>query len=75
MKFKSEYYSKINSFRILLRDINSLNHITHSIRVISHIMKNESYELCFLAGSFINQITTGKKVQLSGHWLECLGVP
>ncbi len=28
---------------------------------ISHILKNENYELCFLAGSFVNQITTGKK--------------
>jgi hypothetical protein len=37
---------------------------------ISHIFKNENYELCFLAGSFIDQITTGKKVQLSGRLLE-----
>ncbi len=28
---------------------------------ISHILKNEYYELCFLAGSFIDQITTKKK--------------
>jgi hypothetical protein len=28
---------------------------------ISHILKNENYELCFLAGSFVNQITTRKK--------------
>ncbi len=28
---------------------------------ISHILKNENYELCFLAGSFVNQITTGKR--------------
>ena len=42
---------------------------------ISHILKNENYELCFLAGSFVDQITTGKKVQLFGRWLECLGVP
>jgi hypothetical protein len=27
---------------------------------ISHILKNENYELCFLAGFFVNQITTGK---------------
>jgi hypothetical protein len=27
---------------------------------ISHILKNENYELCFLAGSFVNQITTKK---------------
>jgi hypothetical protein len=37
---------------------------------ISHILKNENYELCFLAGSFVDQTTTGKKVQLSGRWLE-----
>ncbi len=29
----------------------------------------------FLAGSFVNLITTRKKVQSSGHHLECLGVP
>ncbi len=28
-----------------------------------------------MAGSFVDQITTGKKVQSSGRWLECLGVP
>jgi hypothetical protein len=28
---------------------------------ISHILKNENYELCFLAGSFVHQITTKKK--------------
>jgi hypothetical protein len=27
---------------------------------ISHILKNENYELCFLAGSFVDQITTEK---------------
>ncbi len=37
---------------------------------ISHILKNETNELCFLAGFFVNQITTGKKVQLSGCRLE-----
>ncbi len=26
---------------------------------------------CF--GWLLDQITTGKKVQLSGHWLQCLG--
>jgi hypothetical protein len=25
-----------------------------------HILKNENYELCFLANFFVNQITTGK---------------
>jgi hypothetical protein len=28
---------------------------------ISHILKNENYELCFLEGTFVDQITTGKK--------------
>ncbi len=42
---------------------------------ISHILKNENYELCFLADSFVDQIMTGKKVQSSGRRLECLGVP
>jgi hypothetical protein len=27
---------------------------------IFHILKNENYELCFLAGFFIDKITTGK---------------
>jgi hypothetical protein len=27
---------------------------------ISHILKNEYYEQCFLAGFFVDQITTGK---------------
>ena len=26
-----------------------------------HILKNENYELCFLVGSFVDQITTKKK--------------
>ncbi len=43
---------------------------------ISHMLKNENYELCFLARFFANQTTTGKnynrkkKVQSSGRWLE-----
>ncbi len=28
---------------------------------ISHILKSENYELCFSAGSFVDQITTRKK--------------
>ncbi len=27
---------------------------------IVHILKNENYELCFLANFFVDQITTGK---------------
>jgi hypothetical protein len=40
---------------------------------ISHILKNENYELCFLVGSFVNQkfdYDPKKKVQSSGCWLE-----
>ena len=43
---------------------------------ISHILKNENYEPCFLAGFFVDQITTRKKynqkekVQLSGRRLK-----
>jgi hypothetical protein len=37
------------------------NNPVFSSVTISHILKNENYGLCFLAGSFINQITTGKK--------------
>ncbi len=37
------------------------NNPAFSSVTISHILKNENYELCFLAGSFVNQITTGKK--------------
>jgi hypothetical protein len=28
---------------------------------IFHILKNENYELCFLANFFVNHITNGKK--------------
>ncbi len=28
---------------------------------ISHVLENENYELCFSAGSFVDQITTRKK--------------
>ncbi len=28
---------------------------------IFHTLKNKNYELCFSAGSFVDQITTGKK--------------
>ncbi len=31
------------------------------MQAISPILKNENYELCFLAGSFVDQITTRKK--------------
>jgi hypothetical protein len=31
-----------------------------NLAILSHISKNENYELCFLAGFFIDQITTGK---------------
>ncbi len=43
---------------------------------ISHILKNENYGLCFLAGFLVDQITTGKHydrkkmVQSSGRRLE-----
>ncbi len=36
-------------------------HWVFLIVTISHILKNENYELCFLAGSFVDQILTGKK--------------
>ncbi len=37
------------------------NNPVFSSVTISHILKNENYELCFLAGYFVNKITTGKK--------------
>jgi hypothetical protein len=46
------------------------NNPVFSSVTISHILKNENYDLYFLAGSFVDQITTKKKVQLSGRWLE-----
>ncbi len=30
---------------------------------IFHFLKNENYELCFLANFFVDQITTGKKIR------------
>ena len=38
------------------------NNPVFSSVTISHILKNENYELCFSVGSFVDQITTGKKV-------------
>jgi hypothetical protein len=35
------------------------NNLVFSSVTISHILKNENYELCFSAGFFVNQITTG----------------
>ncbi len=51
------------------------NSVFSSVTILSHISKNEYYELCILAGFFVDQITTGKittgkKVQLSGRRLE-----
>ncbi len=39
---------------------------------ISHILKNENHELCFLVGSYFHRSNYNlkKKVQLSGHQLE-----
>ncbi len=37
------------------------NNPVFSSVTISHILTNENYELCFLAGSFIDQIMTRKK--------------
>jgi hypothetical protein len=34
-----------------------------SVTILSHISKNENYELCILAGFFVDQITTGKKLR------------
>jgi hypothetical protein len=36
------------------------NNPVFSSVTISHILKNENYELCFLAGFFLDQNTTGK---------------
>jgi hypothetical protein len=52
------------------------NNLVFLCVTISHMLKNENYELCFLVGFFVDQITTGKKynrkkkVQSSGCWLE-----
>ncbi len=37
------------------------NNPVFSSVTISHILKNKNYELCFSVGSFVGQITTGKK--------------
>jgi hypothetical protein len=36
------------------------NNLVFSSVTISHILKNENYEICFLAGFFVDQIKTGK---------------
>jgi hypothetical protein len=52
------------------------NPVFLSVTILSHISKNENYELCILAGFLVNQITTGKnydqekKVQSSDRQLE-----
>jgi hypothetical protein len=37
------------------------NPVFLSVTILSHILKNENYELCISAGFFVDQITTGKK--------------
>ena len=39
------------------------NNPVFSSVTISHILKNENYELCFLAGFFLDEIMTGKKIR------------
>ncbi len=48
------------------------NNPVFSSVTISHILKNENYELCFLAGSYLHQSNydQNEKVQSSGRWLE-----
>ncbi len=36
------------------------NPVFLSVTILSHILKNENYELCFSAGFFVDQIKTGK---------------
>ncbi len=36
------------------------NPVFSSVTILSHNSKNENYELCILAGFFVDQITTGK---------------
>jgi hypothetical protein len=36
------------------------NPVFLSVTILSYILKNENYELCFLVGFFVDQITTGK---------------
>ena len=36
------------------------NPVFLSVTILSHISKNENYELCISAGFFVDQITTGK---------------
>jgi hypothetical protein len=36
------------------------NPVFLSVTILSHILKNENYELCILSGFFVDQITTGK---------------
>jgi hypothetical protein len=36
------------------------NPVFLNVTILSYILKNENYELCFLVGFFVDQITTGK---------------
>jgi hypothetical protein len=44
------------------------NNPVFSSVTIFHILKNENYELCFLAGFFVNQTTTGKNYDRKKGW-------
>jgi hypothetical protein len=37
------------------------NPVFSSVTILSHISKNENYELCISVGFFVDQITAGKK--------------
>ncbi len=37
------------------------NPVFSSVTILSHISKNENYELCILVGFFVNQIITTRK--------------
>ncbi len=45
------------------------NNPVFSSVTISHILKNENYELCFLVGSFVDQIITRKISFVALHLL------
>jgi hypothetical protein len=44
-----------------------------SVTILSHISKNENYELCILAGFFVDQITTGKNYDRKKRY-SCIAI-
>ncbi len=73
LKFKSEYYSEINKFRILLRDKQFKSYHPFNTSHISYLKKMKIMSYVFWRVPLLIKLQPEKQVQSSGRWLECLG--